>query len=74
MAAAASDGKFWVSKVLSTIEQLNQDAKHVRPLSETDEDDKALRQKARNLTERLSIVRACRHNVPDRLWLTGSHT
>ena len=31
MAAVASDGIFWVSKVLSTIKELDQDVKHVSP-------------------------------------------
>ena len=43
--------------MLSTIEQLNQDAKHVSPLSELDEEDKALRQSAQELMHRLSKVR-----------------
>ena len=62
VAAVASDGRFWVSKVLSTIDQLNQDAKHVSPLSEVDEEDKAFRKSARELTERMSKV--CRVVIP----------
>ena len=58
MAAVASDGAFWVSKVLSTIDQLSQDTKHVSLLCDLDDEDKALRAKARELAERLSKVRS----------------
>lgn len=53
VAASASDGQFWISKVLATIEELEKDGKHVTLLSEIDEDEQALRQKARGLIERL---------------------
>ncbi|GJE98126.1 DNA polymerase phi-domain-containing protein [Phanerochaete sordida] len=53
VAAAASDGQFWVSKVLSTIEQLEKDTKHATLLSEIDEDEQGIREKARELAERL---------------------
>ncbi|KAI0654742.1 DNA polymerase phi-domain-containing protein [Cubamyces menziesii] len=56
VAAVASDGRFWVSRVLSTIEELEKDSKHVRPLSEVDEDDAELRQKARQVLARLKDV------------------
>ncbi|KAI0781313.1 DNA polymerase phi-domain-containing protein [Trametes elegans] len=56
VAAAASDGRFWVSRVLETIEQLEKDSKHVRPLSEVDEDEAELRQKAHQLLARLKDV------------------
>ncbi|KAJ3538218.1 hypothetical protein NM688_g6552 [Phlebia brevispora] len=56
IAAVASDGEFWVSKVLTTVDELNQDTKHVKLLSEADEEDKALRQKARELAERLNKI------------------
>ncbi|KAI8998993.1 DNA polymerase phi-domain-containing protein [Trametes punicea] len=54
--AVASDGRFWVSRVLSTIRNLEQDAKHVRPLSEVDEEEAELRQKAYQLLDRLKDV------------------
>ena len=56
VAAVASDGRFWVSRVLATIEELEKDTKHVRPLSEVDEDDAELRQKARQVLARLKDV------------------
>ncbi|KAI0831759.1 DNA polymerase phi-domain-containing protein [Trametes gibbosa] len=58
VAAVASDGKFWVSRVLSTVEALEKDTKHVRPLSEEDKEDAELRQKARQILARL-------HDVPE---------
>lgn len=58
LTAVASDGQFWVARVLSSIEQLDKDTKHVTRLSEVDEDDQALRQKARELISRLRTVRA----------------
>ncbi|KAI9056874.1 hypothetical protein FKP32DRAFT_1598752 [Trametes sanguinea] len=56
VAAVASDGRFWVSRVLSTIEQLQKDTKHVRPLSEADEEEAELLQKAHQLLARLKDV------------------
>lgn len=57
---AASDGRFWVDRVLSTIELLEKDTKHVTILTEVDEEDQASRSKARQLTARLKTVgRSC---------------
>ncbi|KAH9857639.1 DNA polymerase phi-domain-containing protein [Lenzites betulinus] len=56
VAAVASDGKFWVSRVLATIELLEKDTKHVRPLSEPDEGVNELRQNARQIIARLKDV------------------
>lgn len=56
IAAVASDGEFWVSKVLASINKLEKDPKHVGILSAVDEDDLNLRQKARSLIERLGQV------------------
>ncbi|KII88994.1 hypothetical protein PLICRDRAFT_108863 [Plicaturopsis crispa FD-325 SS-3] len=53
VAAAASDGEFWVSKVLSTIEVLESDAKHVKLLADVEEEDAALREKARKVASQL---------------------
>ncbi|KAI0373319.1 hypothetical protein BV20DRAFT_963165 [Pilatotrama ljubarskyi] len=55
-AGVASDGRFWVSRVLSTIEELEKDSKHVRPLSEVDEEEAELRQKAHQILARLKDV------------------
>ncbi|THG98713.1 hypothetical protein EW026_g3515 [Hermanssonia centrifuga] len=56
VAAVASDGQFWVSKVLSSIGRLEKDEKHVSPLSEAEEGDKAIRGEARALIERLNKI------------------
>ena len=56
VAAVASDGEFWVSKVLASIANLEQDTKHVSLLSEVDDDDQALRQKARDVIGHLRTV------------------
>jgi DNA polymerase phi len=63
----ASDGEFWVAKVLTTVEELERDTKHVTPLSRTgdegdeddeeDEEEQAVRQKAHEIIERLRKVR-----------------
>ncbi|KAI0637371.1 DNA polymerase phi-domain-containing protein [Trametes polyzona] len=53
VAAVASDGRFWVSRVLATIQELEKDTKHVRPLSEVDEEETELRQKAHQILARL---------------------
>ncbi|KAI0350071.1 hypothetical protein OH77DRAFT_1100919 [Trametes cingulata] len=55
-AGVASDGRFWVSRVLSTIDELEKDSKHVRPLSELDEEEAELRQKAHQILARLKDV------------------
>ncbi|GBE82630.1 hypothetical protein SCP_0410150 [Sparassis crispa] len=56
MPAVASDGELWISRVLSTIEKLEQDTKHVKPLVEADEEDQRLRSNARQVVERLKKV------------------
>ncbi|EIW60756.1 DNA-directed DNA polymerase [Trametes versicolor FP-101664 SS1] len=53
VAGVASDGRLWVSRLLSTIQQLEKDTKHVRPLSEVDEEETELRQKAHQILARL---------------------
>lgn len=56
VSAVASDGEFWVSKVLSTIRNLEKDSKHLSLLSDADEDDIALRNKALEIAARLKSV------------------
>ncbi len=58
VAAVASDGRFWVSRVLATIEQLEKDTKHVRPLNEPEAEEVEQRQKAREIISRLKDVSA----------------
>lgn len=58
ISAVASDGVFWVSKVLSTIQTLEKDAKHVALLSEADDEEVALRDKALGIAARLKSVSA----------------
>lgn len=53
----ASDGQLWISKCLSTIEQLLNDTKHLKWLAEIDEEERVLRQSALQLVRRLSKVR-----------------
>ncbi len=45
-----------MSRVLSTVEEVEKDTKHVKPLSETDEDEAEQRQKAREILARLKDV------------------
>jgi DNA polymerase phi len=60
VAAVASDGEFWVSKVLSTIDKLEKDPAHVSLLAnEDDEDEHALFLRAKELIGRLKLV-SCR--------------
>ncbi|EMD34453.1 hypothetical protein CERSUDRAFT_55542 [Gelatoporia subvermispora B] len=54
--AVATDGQFWISKVLGTIEQLEKESKHVTPLNEVENDEQQLRQKARQLIKRLDTI------------------
>lgn len=68
VSAVASDGEFWVSKVLASVGQLEKDTKHVTLLVELDEDEQALCTKAKELAARLSNVRDL--GYPGRLVLT----
>ncbi|KDR81783.1 hypothetical protein GALMADRAFT_221648 [Galerina marginata CBS 339.88] len=54
--AVASDGEFWIAKVLSTIELLEEDKKHVKSLAEIDEEEITLRNKARATITKLRKV------------------
>ncbi|KIK06531.1 hypothetical protein K443DRAFT_89113 [Laccaria amethystina LaAM-08-1] len=54
--AVASDGKFWVAKVLETIQRLENDSKHVSSLAEADEDEQQLYVRAREVIETLRMV------------------
>lgn len=56
VAAVASDGQFWISRVLSTIETLEQDTKHIFLLIEVGEPERELRRSARKLLQRLREV------------------
>lgn len=58
MLGVASNGEFWISRTLETIEVLEKDTKHVNFLEEVDEDDRAVRVKARQLVETLKKVPA----------------
>ncbi|KAF9466352.1 DNA polymerase phi-domain-containing protein [Collybia nuda] len=56
VSAVASDGEFWVSKVLSTIQALEKDSKHLSLLNNPDEDDIAPRNKALEIAARLRSI------------------
>ncbi|KIJ68933.1 hypothetical protein HYDPIDRAFT_23808 [Hydnomerulius pinastri MD-312] len=51
--AVASDGEFWISKVLATIAQLDKDSKHVNALVDVDEEAQALFAKTQKLIGQL---------------------
>jgi DNA polymerase phi len=51
--AVTSDGEFWLSKVLSTIDELEGDKKHVSLAVEIDEDGSALFNRARETIVKL---------------------
>ncbi|KAF5365721.1 hypothetical protein D9758_003270 [Tetrapyrgos nigripes] len=53
---AASDGQFWISKVLATIDQLKNDSKHASFISEMDEEDEVARLKAKEVLGKLRTV------------------
>ncbi|KAF7363316.1 hypothetical protein MSAN_00987000 [Mycena sanguinolenta] len=52
----ASDGEFWISKVISSIKQLKEDTKRVALLAETDATDSALDEKVSQTVEKLRGV------------------
>ena len=54
--AVASDGDFWIAKVISTISQLEEDKKHVALLQNAEVEEQALRIKAKETVENLRKV------------------
>ncbi|KAF9246115.1 DNA polymerase phi-domain-containing protein [Melanogaster broomeanus] len=54
--AVASDGEFWVSKVLDTLSQLDKDTKHVKALTDIDEEAHALFVKTQKAISQLRKV------------------
>lgn len=55
--AVASDGDFWIAKVISTISQLEEDKKHVALLEDVEEEEQSLRMKAKETVESLRKVK-----------------
>ena len=56
MSGTASDGEFWVSKALFTIEALEKDVKHVALLEDVDKDSTTIRTSARHVAGTLKQV------------------
>ncbi|KAJ7470617.1 DNA polymerase phi-domain-containing protein [Mycena latifolia] len=54
--AIASDGEFWVSKVVTSLELLQEDPKRVALLAESDENDKVLHTKVKDIVQKLREV------------------
>ncbi|KAJ7109235.1 DNA polymerase phi-domain-containing protein [Mycena epipterygia] len=54
--AIASDGEFWVSKVVASIERLQEDTKRVTLLTDRDEEDVALHAKVQDTVQKLKGV------------------
>ncbi|KAI6005472.1 DNA polymerase phi-domain-containing protein [Pisolithus albus] len=54
--AVASDGEFWISKVLSTLARLDKDTKHVNPLIPVDEETQELLNRVEKIHEKLGKV------------------
>lgn len=57
VAGVASDGEFWIAKVLSTIDLLEQDKKHVETIADIEEEEVALFSKTRQVLSSLKQVR-----------------
>lgn len=53
----ASDGEFWVSKVLATIAVLQADTKHVQPIAELDEEATKAREEVIEVATNIEQVR-----------------
>ncbi|KDQ06741.1 hypothetical protein BOTBODRAFT_121098 [Botryobasidium botryosum FD-172 SS1] len=60
---SATDGEFWVAKVLDVITGLEKDRKHVALLAEIDEDVVGLRQQAMELVKRLEEVPEAKREI-----------
>ena len=56
MSGTASDGEFWVSKALFTIEALAKDVKHVTLLEDVAKDSMTIRTSARHVADTLKQV------------------
>ncbi|KAJ6630633.1 DNA polymerase phi-domain-containing protein [Mycena sp. CBHHK59/15] len=54
--AIASDGEFWVSKVIASVDRLEEDTKRVALLADSDENDKALYSKVKDTVKKLRAV------------------
>lgn len=54
--AVTSNGELWLSKVLTTVQALEHDTKHVSSINNSDETEVALRTKALDMVARLKTV------------------
>lgn len=63
MTGVASNGEFWISRALRTIETLEKDTKHVSLLVGADEDDVAVRDEARQMIKTLKEMPADRQDA-----------
>ncbi|KAI5982996.1 DNA polymerase phi-domain-containing protein [Pisolithus marmoratus] len=61
--AVATDGEFWISKVLTTLARLDKDTKHVSPLVSVDEETQALLDRVKKIHEKLDKVSAEKKDV-----------
>ncbi|KAI6032543.1 DNA polymerase phi-domain-containing protein [Pisolithus marmoratus] len=61
--AVATDGEFWISKVLTTLARLDKDTKHVSPLVPVDEETQALLDRVKKIHEKLGKVSAEKKDV-----------
>jgi DNA polymerase phi len=52
----AADGSFWVSKVLESIRRFEDESKHISPVTDMDEEETALRAKAKETLSSLKTV------------------
>lgn len=62
--AVASDGDFWIAKVISTISELEEDKKHVALLEDVEQEEQVLRVKAKETVESLRKVRSRDKKLP----------
>ncbi|KAI6006406.1 DNA polymerase phi-domain-containing protein [Pisolithus marmoratus] len=61
--AIATDGEFWISKVLTTLARLDKDTKHVSPLAPVGEETQALLGRVQKIHEKLDKVSAEKKDV-----------
>ena len=71
LAGVSFDGELWISKVLQTIDQLEKDTGHVELLVEFDEEERALHNKAQDITASLRKVHD--YFIARRYLLTNLH-
>lgn len=72
MPGAASDGEFWISKVLKAIVALEKDTKHVVPLYQLDDQKLETRNRVFSTTQKITVRLIILYRIPALTILAGN--